>query len=120
MILLALSSLLGVVSLFVCKSLMSWEVIFSEFNKEAVYCNNLTRFNFASKFEFEVVAISMCVPSRLSSLERLEIPESIRENAMLFIRVSRVGKLGAQSAFVILSKLSVGMDCPWSVRRKLL
>ena len=62
----------------------------------------------------------MCVPSRLGSLERLEIPESIRENAMLLIRVFRVGKLGAQSAFVILSKLSVGMDCPWSVRRKLL
>jgi hypothetical protein len=64
----------------------------------------------------------MCVPSRLSSLERLEIPESIREafNAMLLIRVSRVGKLGAQSAFVILSKLFVLMGCPWSVRRKLL
>jgi hypothetical protein len=38
----------------------------------------------------------MCVPSRLGSLERLEIPESIRENAMLLIRVFRVGKLGAQ------------------------
>jgi hypothetical protein len=67
-----------------------------------------------------LLPFSMCVPSRLSCLERLEIPESIRENAMLLIRVSRVGKLGAQSAFVILSKLSVGMDCPWSVRRKLL
>jgi hypothetical protein len=44
----------------------------------------------------------MCVPSRLSSLdERLEIPESIRENAMWLTRVSRVGRLGAQSAFVI-------------------
>jgi len=54
----------------------------------------------------------MCVPSRLSSLERLEIPESIRENAMLLISVSRVGKLGAQRAFVILSKPSVRMNCP--------
>ena len=45
----------------------------------------------------------MCVPSRLSSLERLEISESIKENAMWLIRVSRVGRLGAQSAFVILS-----------------
>jgi hypothetical protein len=29
----------------------------------------------------------MCVPSRLSSLERLEIPESVRENAMWLTRV---------------------------------
>jgi len=62
----------------------------------------------------------MCVPSGLSSLERLEIPESTRENALWLIRVSRVGRLGAQSTFVILSKLSVRLGCPWSVRRKLL
>ena len=35
LILLVLPSLLGVVSLFLCESLMSWKVIFSEFNKEA-------------------------------------------------------------------------------------
>ena len=56
----------------------------------------------------------MCVPSGLSSLERLEIPESTRENALWLIRVSRVGRLGAESIFVILSKLSVRMGCPWS------
>jgi len=59
MLFLTLSSLLGVVSLFLCKSLMSWGVIFSEFNREAslfiaiiCHCNN-----FAAKLEFEVVAI---------------------------------------------------------------
>ena len=35
LIILALSSLLGAVSLLLCKSLMSWGVILSEFNKEA-------------------------------------------------------------------------------------
>jgi len=68
----------------------------------------------------KLLPFSMCVPSRLSSPERLEIPESIRENAMCLIRVSRVGRLNVQSAFEILSKLSVRMGRPWSVRRKLL
>ena len=81
---------------------------------------NLSCFYFAAKLEFEVVPSSMCVPPRLSSLGRLEIPESIRENAMCLIRVSRVGRLNVQSAFEILSKLSVRMGRPWSVRRKLL
>jgi hypothetical protein len=33
---------------------------------------------------------------------------------MWLIRVFRVGRLGAESIFVILSKLSVRMGCPWS------
>jgi len=41
------------------------------------------------------VCACVCVPSRLSSLERLESPESIRENEMWLIMVSGVGKLGA-------------------------
>ena len=59
MILIALSSLLGVVSLFLCKSLlMSWGVIFSEFNKEAsLFIAIISRSNVTAKLEFEVVAI---------------------------------------------------------------
>ena len=74
--------------------------------------------NLLPNLNLRLLPFSMCVPSRLSSLERLEIPESIRENAMWLIRVSRVGRLGAVSTFVILSKLSVRVGCPWSVRRK--
>ena len=82
---------------------MSWGVIFSKFNREAslfiaIICPNSI---LLPNLNLRLLPFSMCVPSRLSSLERLEIPESIRENAMWLIRVSRVGRLGAQSAFVI-------------------
>jgi len=101
---------------------MSWGVIFSEFNREASLFNAIICpvLILLPNLNLRLLPLSMCVPSRLSSLERLEIPESIRENALWLTRVSRVGRLGAQSAFVILSKLSVRMGCPWSVGRKLL
>ena len=91
---------------------MSWGVIFSEFNKEASLFIARIRpvFILLPNLNLRLLPFSMCVPSGLSSLERLEIPESIRENAIWLIRVSRVGRLGAQSAFVILSKLSVRMS----------
>jgi len=101
---------------------MSGGVIFSEFNREASLFNAIICpvLILLPNLNLRLLPLSMCVPSRLSSLERLEIPESIRENALWLTRVSRVGRLGAQSAFVILSKLSVRMGCPWSVRRRLL
>ena len=93
---------------------MSWGVVFSEFNKEASLFIAIKTpvLILLPNLNLRLLPFYLCVPSRLSSLERLEIPESIKENAMLLIRVSRVGKLCAQSAFVILSKLSVRLDCP--------
>jgi hypothetical protein len=80
---------------------MSWGVIFSEFNREAslfiaIICPVLI---LLPNLNLRLLPFSMCVPSRLSSIERLEIPESIRENAMWLIRVSRVGRLAAHSEY---------------------
>ena len=91
---------------------MSWGGIFSELNREASLfiakiCPVLI---LLPNLNLRSLPFNMRVLFRLSSLEKLEIPESIRENAMWSIRVSRVGRLGAQSAFVILSKLSVRMS----------
>ena len=77
---------------------MSWGVIFSEFNREASLFNAIICpvLILLPNLNLRLLPLSMCVPPRLSSLGRLEIPESIRENAMWLIRVSRVGRLGAQ------------------------
>jgi len=61
---------------------MSWGVTFSEFNRQAslfiaIFCPVLI---LLQNLNLRLLPFSMCVPSRLSSLERLEIPEFIKEN----------------------------------------
>jgi hypothetical protein len=38
---------------------------------KSAFCNHLSRFNLLPNLNFKVVAFSMCVPSRLGSIERL-------------------------------------------------
>ena len=77
---------------------MSWGVILAEFNREASLFNAIICpvLILLPNLNLRLLPFRLCVPSRIISLERLKIPKSIRENAMLLIRVFRVGKLGAQ------------------------
>ena len=97
---------------------MSWGVIFSEFNREAslFIAISCTVFILLPNLNLRSLPFNMRVLFRLSSLEKLEIPESIRENAMWSIRVSRVGRLGVQSTCVeTFSENGLSLECETQV-----